>query len=514
MLLESVRTRRCARAVAAGVLAASASTAALAGSPGGHRQPLWAAANAGLVRVEGRSVDGYSLAELAITNVSPDAVTVDVNASYLEPVDPPHPVQPLGLGLPSEHRRLTDVEIQAGAKAKVSVLSVCMDHDVSSPDGQTKFRLARAEAPAPIARVLKAWRRHPDAHQESVQAAAWGNASDFAALQERTERVGLPERTRRVAVVDGRVFAVTERRELVAAYPRGEWRTVGRAVESISVTADRVWALARVSPLAPAVTADADWCVAGCDATTGEWGDVLEVRRGGELRWASPGAALVEQGGALCLHTRERVRRVGAAGDLVAPGPGEVAVLARDDRDPASATLTRFDVRDGRERETRLQAPDSLEAMALAGPLYGLAGGHVVALADGPARTLRVPGDLRPGEHTGEDWDRCVSLARLDGGLVVETNGPTYFRRRGSAAFAFRPQPAGTTLVSDAARDALYAWSGTELRAYEPETGHWTPVDFFRPLTPDPEDEPTLQTRNEPSPPALLASRLPAFPRR
>jgi len=452
--------------------------------------PLWLAAREGRVHVAGRSKGSHDSAHLAITNAGADPVVVDVNASFLAPVHIRTAVQPLGLGLIDEEKKgTTEVLIEAHGTRAIDVLTVCMDQAAHSPDGTIEFCLAPCEAPTPVANVLKNWRAHPELDQGSIQSKVWEVAPPHLGAPpppRPSEPCDLPAATKQVAVAAGVVFALGQDGVLREARAGEAWSPVAASVVDVVADAEgAVAVLARTRLDAePGVARSTGetWCVARRDATRGRWTDVLETARGGRLLWAGRGAALLEQGDAVCLHTRERVTRVAGAGAFVLEHEHGAVVLAPGE-DPKTTRVVRLERKAGEWQlgEGEKLAVDVRAAAATGGKLYlATADARLLDATPGDApRELRVPWDLEANAPPHLPARACRSVRASGASLVVDTEGGGVLRVPGDGPAPVEPAADDARFASDPA-GLVYSWSGDQLCQLDAHSGRWVRVKFIR----------------------------------
>lgn len=124
------------------------------------------------ISVRASSLSGHSIALLEIQNCRPRTLVVDVNGSYLRSVRSGD--QRLGIGIVRAGSKETSVQLAAGQKSRLKVLSVCMDSAKSSPSRGRRYRLATSLAPGRTLEVLRQWKEHPLIPQSEIQSAVWG----------------------------------------------------------------------------------------------------------------------------------------------------------------------------------------------------------------------------------------------------------------------------------------------------------------------------------------------------
>ncbi len=488
------RTRATSSLLATLALATALGRAARADDPppppASAPEPLWKAAKAGLVAVQGRSLGSYTQARLAIASRSKVAVTVDVNGSYLEPRTTS--VQPLGLGVTATRSKDTTVTIPAGQTVTVDFLSVCMAASAHSPDGATAFTLAEREPPADTLRLMRHWRAHPEMDQSRIQAAVWNHGEDpspDAPTRPAPDDMDLPAGAKKIGVVWGAAYVLEPTGDLLRGSPGERFARIATGVVDIFVEGANVHALCVGSPV-PGATRERRPCVARYEAERDRWTLEVETVRASALRWAKDGAALVNDGAALRLLVAGRARQVGAADDAVVPTDGGALVVSEG---AGSSRILRLGISWTKVTTDALDVGAALRTVALfEGTLLGIArtSDALLAIDDaGTARRIHLSSDrpLTAAElmQGASPELRARSLRTVRGGvLLVTEHGPMI--RGAGAEPRHLPPVTGASFETDGATGTIYAVSGERLSRFDANATSWVPVRFKRPETAGP----------------------------
>ena len=238
-------------AVARGEDAKPKDTPSPPGEPAPKVLTLREAVVSGVLKARGFDPGSYRSVSLQMTNVSQEALHVDVCASHLVPRG--H-CQRLGLGpvAPGKKKRgrrsrrrparagTVVIELAPGAEKTVRLQTCCLDAGKPAPRNQ-RFRVARTELPKVREAALRWWADHPDAPQGQVNQAIWQNTSIESAGASAVFR----STNRAVAAHGGSTYMLRGGGDLALVDPDGVAYFLGTGIEAVFPAAAAVYAVSR-----------------------------------------------------------------------------------------------------------------------------------------------------------------------------------------------------------------------------------------------------------------------------